>query len=118
MKHLANFDKESAELILSGKKNIEIRFSKGKIAPFGQISSGDLVYIKPRGEDIAGQFRVKKVIFFDNPNLSDLSYLSGLSDLSQAPRYATLIFIGQSTRFITSPIKSSGKRLNGWMVLD
>ena len=65
MKHLAIFKGRGAELILTGEKSIESRFSKRKDPPFGLISSGDLVYIKLSGKDIIGQFRVKKVIFFD-----------------------------------------------------
>ncbi len=65
MKHLAIFKGDGGEKILTGEKLIETRFSKSKIPPFGVISTGDLVYIKPSGGDIIGQFRVKKVIFFD-----------------------------------------------------
>lgn len=128
-KHLAIFKGEAGEAILSGKKTIESRFSKVKSVPFGVISSGDLVYIKPSGEDIIGQFRVKKVFFFDGLNLSDLSYLrnlygEGLSveedywEKNKNAHYGTLIFIGNSARFITSPVKFVKKDLRGWVVLD
>jgi len=75
MKHLAIFKGEGVGLILNGKKTVESRFSKRKNVPFLQISAGDLVYIKPSGKDIIGQFRVKKVIFFDNLDADDLSDL-------------------------------------------
>ena len=68
-------NKATIEAILNGKKTIETRFSQHKIAPFGVISRGDLVYLKPPGEAVTGQFRVKKVFFFDNLDLSDLSDL-------------------------------------------
>ena len=103
VRHLAIFKGDGADKILSGEKTIESRFSKSRIAPFGLISSGDLVYIKPSGKDIIGQFRVKKVIFFD---LGPIQH-----------RYVTLIFIGESTRFITSPIKLKKKDQRGWVVL-
>ncbi|MBI2019983.1 hypothetical protein HYS94_01015, partial [Candidatus Daviesbacteria bacterium] len=32
-------------------------------------------------------------------------------------RYGTLIFIGESSRFITSPLKLPKKDLRGWVVL-
>lgn len=128
-KHLAIFKGEAGEKILSGKKTIESRFSKVKKPPFSLISSGDLVYIKPSGEDIIGQFRVKKVFFFDNLNLTDLSDLKNLYDKELSvdkdywekhknARYGTLIFIGDSARFITSPIKIKKTDLRGWVVLD
>lgn len=128
-KHLAIFKGEAGEDILSGKKVIECRLSKAKNSPFGVISSGDLVYIKPSGEDIIGQFRVKKVIFFDNLDLNDLGNLSNLYKKELAidkeywekhkdARYGTLIFIGNCTRFITSPIKIKKSDLRGWVVLE
>ena len=128
MKHLAIFKGEAGEAILSGKKTIESRFSRIKNPPFGVISSGDLVYIKPSGKDIIGQFRVKKVFFFDSFDLSDLSDLRKRygKELTVGGDYwekhknacfGTLIFIGDSERFITAPIKIAKKDLRGWVVL-
>lgn len=129
MKHLAIFAGDAAELILQGKKTVESRFSKFKIAPFGMISAGDLVYIKPSGKDIIGQFRVKKVITYDGLDLNDLSNLRkrygwqlgvGKDYWQQKgdARYGTLIFIGEVDPFITAPIKINKKDLRGWVVLD
>lgn len=123
---MAIFKGDGAEKILSGEKTIESRFSKRKTPPFGAISSGDLVYIKPSGQDIIGQFRVKKVIFYDGLDLGEIrekygkelaldeSYWKG----KEKCRYGTLIFIGDCTTFITSPIKLRKKDLRGWVVLD
>ncbi len=127
-KHLAIFTGNSAEDILQGKKTIEIRFSKAKIAPYGMVSVGDLVYIKPSGNEIIGQFRVKKVIFYDGLTpadildieirfgqdiMADQTYWSDRSNST----YATIIFIGECNRFLTSPIKIPKKDLRGWVVL-
>lgn len=128
MKHLAIFKGDASELILSGKKTMESRFSKRKNPPFGQISKGDLVYIKPSGKDPIGQFRVKKVIFFDGLEIGDVgevrekyekelvvdeAYWKGKKEA----KYGTLIFIGEVDPFITSPIKYPKKDLRGWVVL-
>lgn len=129
MKHLAIFKGLAGELILTGKKSIESRFSKRKDPPFGQISSGDLVYIKPSGQDIIGQFRVKKVIFFDGLSLEDIQEIKQKYGVGlcvdeaywkdkETTKYGTLIFIGDSNQFLTSPIKISKKDLRGWVVLD
>ena len=127
-KHLAIFKGLAGELILTGKKRVESRFARVKNPPFGLISSGDLVYIKPSGKDIIGEFRVKKVIFFDGLTPQDLArirkeygqdlavdktYWSNRSNC----KYGTLIFIGDSSRFITSPVKPFKKDLRGWVVL-
>lgn len=128
-KHLAIFKGQGAEKILSGQKTVESRFSKRKDPPFGLISAGDLVYMKPSGSDIIGQFRVKKVIFFDNLDSTDLSELKekygeklavdhGYWTGKETAKYLSLIFIGDSSRFITSPVKISKKDLRGWVVLS
>src|SRR5438093_969134 len=109
MKHLAIFKGSGGELILTGKKTIESRFSKRKNPPFGQISSGDLVYIKPAGKEVVGQFKVQKVIFYDGLTSEDLEDLKKLyHDAIAQPydywlskkgsKYGTLIFIGESSR--------------------
>lgn len=129
VKHLAIFKGEGAEKILTGKKTIESRFSRNRIAPFGVVSSGDLVYIKPSGGQIIGQFRVKKVIFIDNVDIGEIREIKkkyggqiavdeGYWKGKVNAKYATLIFIGNSSRFITSPIKPVKKDLRGWMVLN
>ena len=127
-RHLAIFKGDGGEKILTGKKTIESRFSKRKDPPFGLISSGDLVYIKPSGKDVIGQFKVKKVIFFDGLGIGEIreirqrwgeelavdeSYWKG----KENSRYGTLIFIGESSRYITSPVKIPKKDLRGWVVL-
>src|SRR3989338_7033481 len=128
MKHLAIFKGEGVGLILNGKKTVESRFSKRKNPPFGQISAGDMVYIKPSGKDIIGQFRVKKVIFFDGLDIRDFRELREKYGVKlavgedywkgkESSRYGTLIFIGEVNTFITSPIKYPKKDLRGWVVL-
>ena len=127
-KHLAIFKKGVGERILDGTKKIETRFSKMKLAPYLHISAGDLVYIKPIGKDIIGQFRVKKVIFFDRMEKQDiedicLKYGGHIAadeeywESKKTSKYASLIFIGQVTPFITAPIKFAKKDLRGWVVL-
>ncbi|SRR5258708_3900549 len=128
MKHLAIFKGEGAEKILQGIKTIEGRFSRKRMPPFGLISSGDLVYIKPSGKDIIGQFKVKKVIFFDGLDQTEIKEvkekygreLAVSEDYWQGKdncKFGSLIFIGQSSRFITSPIKLKKKDLRGWVVI-
>lgn len=118
-RHIAIFKNGDEELILSGKKTVEVRFSKNKAVPFGQVSSGDLVYIKPVGKDIIGEFRVKKVLSFDGLDEVDLKEIKDRfgQDATDA-KYATVIFISESSRFITSPIKVTKKDNRGWLVLE
>lgn len=128
-KHLAIFKGDGANLILEGKKTIESRFSRIKQAPYGAISAGDLVYIKPSGGSIIGQFRVKKVIFYDGLDSGEMEEIKkrfgnelavdeAYWEAKLDSKYGSLIFIGSSNRFITSPINLPKKDLRGWVVLD
>lgn len=128
-RHLAIFKGDTGKLILEGKKTIESRFSQNKSAPYQQVSSGDLVYIKPSGKEIIGQFRVKKVIFFDGLTEEDFKqikkdYEGALQvddnywEAKANSRYGTLIWIDQTQQFLTSPVKFNKKDLRGWVVLD
>ncbi len=128
-KHVGIFTPELAEKVLTGQKIIESRFSKSKIIPFGQVSAGDIVYIKPSGKDIIGQFTVAKVLFWDGLTKSDVLKLKAEFGTQIAAdeafwaqkmdsKYATIIFIGQSYRFITSPLKLQKRDQRGWIILD
>ncbi|MFH0937320.1 MAG: hypothetical protein V1808_03430 [Candidatus Daviesbacteria bacterium] len=132
-KHLAIMRLSTIEAILSGKKTIETRFSLHRISPFGQIGMGDLVYMKPPGEDIVGQFKVKKVFSYEGLSPQDLEKIFadfgaqiGVGDKKEDQKYqqdkkdskfGTLIFIGESDRFLTPPVKIKKKDLRGWVVL-
>lgn len=133
-KHLAIMHKPVIEAVLSGKKTVETRFSKAKIVPFGAVSKGDLVYMKAPGEDIVGQFKVKKVFYFEGLTPEDVDKIFtdyrkviGVGDSVSDERYyqekreshfGTLVFIGESERFITSPIKIKKSDMRGWVVIS
>ncbi|EKD91152.1 MAG: hypothetical protein ACD_30C00041G0012 [uncultured bacterium] len=133
MKHIAILSNSAIKQVFSGKKTIETRFSQKRISPFGTVSIGDIVYLKPPGEDIVGQFVVKKVIYIEGLEASDwdnikkvygkkLSLGSLEEDdkffkIHQNAKYATIIFISNVEQFITSPIKFTKKDLRGWVIL-
>lgn len=127
-KHLAVFDTDSAKLIFSGKKTVEGRFSKIKIAPFLSVSSGDAVYVKVSGEAIVGQFIVDRVIYFDHPTLEEIAEIKKKYAKQLAMRenfwlshekiaYITLMFIRSVNRFLVAP-EVTKKDLRGWVVLE
>ncbi len=133
-KHLAIFSPEVVKLLFSGVKTIETRFSQKRIEPYGAVSVGDLVYIKKSGEDIVGQFKVRKAIYFegldhDDWQLIKTNYGPKLSlgsqqlddnyfKLHQQAKFASIIFIDEIEQFITSPIRIPKKDLRGWVVLN
>lgn len=58
--HLALMQGEFLELILSGEKSIESRFTKNRIAPVGNIQAGDLVLFKQVGRELFAVGLVEK----------------------------------------------------------
>lgn len=126
-KHLAILTAEAIQDIFSGKKKIEGRFSQIKIAPFGKVSSGDIVLMKLSGEKIVGQFLVDRVIYFDHPTKAEVEEtkrkygkslsLPNIFWLSHEKiNYVTLMFIRSVNKFIIEP-KINKKDLRPWVVL-
>ena len=121
------------EAILNGTKTIESRLSLKKIPPFGIVSKGDLVYMKPPGAKLVGQFRVKKVFSYEGVTAEEIKQLFsqyqskiGWGNEAELQKFvkekvdcpfATLIFIADSERFLTPPIKIKKSDLRGWVVL-
>src|SRR3989344_2119416 len=127
-KHLAIFTLEATKDIFSGKKKIDGRFSKIKIAPFGKVSAGDVVLMKVSGEEIVGQFKVDRVIYFDRPQKKEAENLIGkyLKELAMPKsfwlqheqiNYLTLIFIKEITKFLVVP-EVPKKDLRPWVLLE
>lgn len=128
-KHLAVFAGSASADILQGRKKIDCRLSKIRIPPFGQVSTGDLVFIKPSGKPIVGQFAVEKVVFIDSPNEEEWSWIRKdlLSDLAVSEkflqdrvdcRYLSLIWIGPVASFLTPPANIAKRDLRPWVVLS
>lgn len=133
-KHLAILPRLAIKAIILGEKTIETRFSKKKIAPFGLVSVGDIVYMKPPGEELAGQFQVTKVISIEGISDKDWDWIksefgekSSFGSIAEmknyfkdhaGSRYATIIDIGKVEQFVTSPIRIEKKDLRGWVVIE
>lgn len=65
MDHLAVMDSRTIKMIVEGKKQMESRFSKHKIAPFQTIHEGDKVYLKASGGPIKAMFIAGPITHFD-----------------------------------------------------
>lgn len=133
-KHLAIFTRNAIKAIVSGQKTVETRFSKKKIAPFGMINSGDIVYMKPPGEELAGQFVATKIISIEGLDSKDWEWIKqefgnkisfgSVAEMKnyfkehEASKYVSIIAISKVEQFITSPIKIIKRDLRGWLVID
>lgn len=68
--HLGVFSYPYLTYMLEGKKTIESRFSKNKVAPYNQITDDDIVIIKKSSGDVLGYFTIKNLLFFDLNTIS------------------------------------------------
>jgi predicted transcriptional regulator len=127
-KHLAIFSGGLAEAVLNGRKTVDFRFSKAKIAPYLKLQKGDIVLIKNVSEPVIGQVEVDNVLYFDNLSGGQLrkiksEYLED-SAIDQASfdnyragsKYFSIIFFKHPRRFIC-PLKTDKKGRSGWRVL-
>lgn len=64
MHHVAILKKEWKLLdkIVSGKKTVESRWYVSKVAPWGKISAGDVVFFKESGSPVSAKANVEKII--------------------------------------------------------
>lgn len=120
-RHLAIFKSNSANDILIGKRKVDVRFSRSRIAPFGLVKSGDQVLVKKSGGKIVGSFVVKKVIYYDNLDETDFDRIKkefSCEEVSkdEPPKFVTIIFIGNVTTFLFPPQISKRDR-RSWLVL-
>lgn len=68
MDHIAIMNSKIASIddILSGKKTIESRWSNNKVAPWGKVHTGDVVYFKNSGGPVIAKAKVARVRQFEN----------------------------------------------------
>jgi len=64
--HLAIMTPHYLDLVLTGKKTIESRFSEKKQIPYNRVEDGDLILFKKSGGDIKGIGWVKQVQYYYN----------------------------------------------------
>lgn len=127
-KHLAVFKPPFLDLILTGKKNIESRFSRVRCAPYEKVESGDIVLLKKSGGLIYGEFTVLKVETFSDMTPKMLKTLKKYSQAICADadpnfwktrkncRYVTLIHIQKPKRY-KKPYSITKHDRRGWVVL-
>lgn len=66
VRHVAIIHPEYLALILAGRKRVEIRLTRSRCAPFGQVAPGDVVYFKARSGEFGARALVAGVDEFEN----------------------------------------------------
>lgn len=123
--HLGIFSEPYLTYMLEGKKTIESRFSKNKIAPYNQIETDDIVIVKKSGGDIIAYFTIKEILFFKlNEKVIDeikIKYNKQLCvdenfwNMKKNSNYATILFIDKIVKLKPFPIHK--KRMQTWVKL-
>jgi len=109
--------------ILDGRKKIESRWSKFKIAPWGKVKKGDSIYFKNSGEKIVVRAEVSKVLAFESLSPGVVKKILtkhggdkgiGISDIKDSykwlreKKYCTLIFLKKAKEIKPFSINKAG----------
>ncbi len=65
MKHIVILRQPFFDMILSGEKTIESRFSFNKTAPYGKVNIGDTLYFKQTGKTVTANAKVKDIKYYE-----------------------------------------------------
>lgn len=126
MQHIAILKQPFFDMVLSGEKTIESRWSMVKVAPYKKVSVGDKILLKETCKDVTATANVKKVQFYElTPELvEDIRIKYGkqigtdkFEDWKSTlqKRYCTLIWLDEVTP--VAPIKVKRSNGAGWIVL-
>lgn len=126
MKHIAILRQPFFDMVLSGEKTIESRWSFNKIAPYGKIKQGDEIFLKLTGKPVTAKTKAKFVQFFElTPQLVEeirVKYGKQIgtdkfedwqSTLNK--KYCTLIWLDEIER--VEPLQVPKSNGAGWIVL-
>lgn len=126
MQHIAILKQPFFDMVLSGEKTIESRWSMVKVAPYKKVSVGDKILLKETGKDVTAIANVKKVQFYElTPEIvEDIRIKYGkqigtdkFEDWKSTlqKKYCTLIWLDEVTP--VAPIKVKRSNGAGWIVL-
>lgn len=126
MQHIAILRQPFFNMVLSGEKTIESRWSMNKTAPYNKVSVGDEILLKETGKDVTATAKVKEVKYFElTPQLVEdirIKYGKAIGtdkfedwQTTLHKKYCTLIWLEDVKR--VSPIKVPRSNGAGWIVV-
>lgn len=65
MKHIAILRQPFYDMVLSGEKTIESRWSMHKVAPYNKVQKDDIILLKETGKNVTATAKVEKVAYFE-----------------------------------------------------
>jgi hypothetical protein len=125
--HLAVFNEPFLSYIMEGKKTVESRFSINRCAPYGHVSSGDVLLLKKAAGPIVGACFVDYVWTYrlDDANLLTIKREFAKRLCAQDPefwetrsraKFATLMKVRNVSEI--GPIECAKRDRRGWVVLQ
>ncbi|MFC1640685.1 ASCH domain-containing protein [Patescibacteria group bacterium] len=128
--HLAILQQPYLDLILSGEKTIESRFSRVRCKPYRAVQPGAQILLKESGGLVLGEFTVAKVKTYSSLTADIMAAIEQqygkeictATDPEFWPtregcRYATLMWVSKPQRY-SSPYPFPKKDMRPWVVLD
>lgn len=109
--------------ILSGRKTIESRWYKSRIAPWNKIKKGDVVFFKDAGEAVTAKADVLDVLQFENLNANKISGLieeyggdgkicfsdkDSANEWAKGKKYCILVFLQNPTKIKPFSVSKNG----------
>lgn len=64
--------KDYIELMLNGVKTVDVKLYYNRIAPYGYVKAGDMMYIKVSSGPIVGRVRIPQVKYYEISNHRDI----------------------------------------------
>ena len=123
--HLAIFAEPFLSCIYSGEKTLESRITRNRIAPWGKVSPGDIVFVKRSSGPVEAFFTAGNVTQFDlaqtplkqlrDQYSMELCANEAFWQSKQHCRYAVLMQITNLTRIL--PFSIDKKGMQTWLVL-
>ncbi len=126
MKHIAIFRQPFFDMVLSGEKTIESRWSMKKVAPYKKVEIGDKLNLKLTGQAVSATAKVKDVKYFElTPELAENIKAKWEKEIGidkfknwetyKNKKYCTLIWLEDVKKI--QPIKVKRSNGSGWMIL-
>lgn len=126
-KHLAILKRPYLKAIIDGNKTIEARLTKTKCPPFGQIVTGDVIYLKQSSGAVCATAKVGDVQIYENLNSLEIGEIKKLYNKQicgdqrywqskSGSRYALLVWLKDIKKI--TPVKINKKDMRAWVVLS
>lgn len=126
MQHIAILRQPFFDMVLSGTKTIESRWSMHKVAPYNKVKIGDEILLKETCKDVTATAKVKDVKYFElTPQIvEDIRIKYGKEigaekfenwQATLQKKYCTLIWLDSVNQI--KPIKVPRSNGAGWIVV-